>query len=169
MSCVSVDVANWRETYLRVAQTVVKYAGIIELKTSEEWREGGRGIYMPVLYIYRYILILLCKPSVCICTLSAAYVTQPHCYTHMAGLPSWRSVNLTLSASWPQLWTATRGTLFPSLCVRTPHSCLLTYLPYLLNLCLQPATNTQSSKPRPPTTNTKSKGKLQNKIKHCKF
>ena len=37
----------------------------------------------------------------------------------------------------------------------------------LRRACLQPATNTQSSKPRPPTTNTKSKGKLQNKIKHC--
>ena len=36
----------------------------------------------------------------------------------------------------------------------------------LRRACLQPATNTQSSKPRPPTTNTKSKGKLQNKIKH---
>ena len=34
---------------------------------------------------------------------------------------------------------------------------------------VQPATNTQNSKPRPPTTNAKSKGKLQNKIKlkHC--
>ena len=37
----------------------------------------------------------------------------------------------------------------------------------LRRACLQPATNTQSSKPRPPTTNAKSKGKLQNKIKHC--
>ena len=37
----------------------------------------------------------------------------------------------------------------------------------LRRACLQPATNTQSSKPRPPTTNTKSKGKLQHQIKHC--
>ena len=34
----------------------------------------------------------------------------------------------------------------------------------LRRACLQPATNTQSSKPRPPTMNTKSKGKLQNKM-----
>ena len=33
----------------------------------------------------------------------------------------------------------------------------------LRRACLQPATNTQSSKPRPPTANAKSKGKLQNK------
>ena len=31
---------------------------------------------------------------------------------------------------------------------------------------LQPATNTQNSKPRPPTSNARSKGKLENKIKH---
>ena len=37
----------------------------------------------------------------------------------------------------------------------------------LRRACLQPATNPQSSKPRPPTTNAKSKGKLENKIKHC--
>ena len=37
----------------------------------------------------------------------------------------------------------------------------------LRRACLQPATNTRNSKPRPPTTNAKSKGKLQNKIKHC--
>ena len=33
--------------------------------------------------------------------------------------------------------------------------------------CLQPATNTQNSKHRPPTTNARSKGKVENKIKHC--
>ena len=37
----------------------------------------------------------------------------------------------------------------------------------LRRACLQPATNTQNSKPRPPTTNAKSKEKLQNKLKHC--
>ena len=37
----------------------------------------------------------------------------------------------------------------------------------LRRACLQPATNTQNSKPRPPTTNARSKGKLENKIKHC--
>ena len=37
----------------------------------------------------------------------------------------------------------------------------------LRKACLQPATNTQNSKPRPPTTNAKSKGKPQNKIKPC--
>ena len=31
----------------------------------------------------------------------------------------------------------------------------------LRRACLQPATNTQNSKPRPPTTNARSKGKLQ--------
>ena len=35
----------------------------------------------------------------------------------------------------------------------------------LRRACLQPATNTQNSKPRPPTTNARSKGKLENKIK----
>ena len=33
----------------------------------------------------------------------------------------------------------------------------------LRRACLQPATNTQNSKPRHPTTNARSKGKLQNK------
>ena len=33
--------------------------------------------------------------------------------------------------------------------------------------CLQPATNTQNSTPRPPTTNARSRGKLENKTKHC--
>ena len=37
----------------------------------------------------------------------------------------------------------------------------------LRRACLQPATNTQNSQPRPPTMNAKSKAKLQNKIKHC--
>ena len=37
----------------------------------------------------------------------------------------------------------------------------------LRRACLQPATITQNSKPRPPTTNARSKGKLENKIKHC--
>ena len=33
----------------------------------------------------------------------------------------------------------------------------------LRRACLQPVTNTQNSKPRPPTTNARSKGKLENK------
>ena len=37
----------------------------------------------------------------------------------------------------------------------------------LRRACLQPATNTQNSKPRPPIPNARSKGKLENKIKHC--
>ena len=37
----------------------------------------------------------------------------------------------------------------------------------LRRACLQPVTNTQDSKPRPPTSNARSKGKLENKIKHC--
>ena len=32
----------------------------------------------------------------------------------------------------------------------------------LRRACLQPATNTQNSKPRPPTSNARSKGKLEN-------
>ena len=34
----------------------------------------------------------------------------------------------------------------------------------LRRACIQPATNTQNSKPRPPTTNARSKGKIKNKI-----
>ena len=34
----------------------------------------------------------------------------------------------------------------------------------LRRACLQPATNTQNSKPRPPITNARSKGKLENKL-----
>ena len=71
------------------------------------------------------------KPLACICTLSAACHTATH--THMAELPSWRQVNLTVSVSWLRLWTATRGTLFPShienaaeAVLSTLHSCLPT-------------------------------------------
>ena len=37
----------------------------------------------------------------------------------------------------------------------------------LRRACLQPATNMQNSKPRPPTMNARSRGQLENKIKHC--
>ena len=48
---------------------------------------------------------------------------------------AWAHGELTVSVSWPRLWTATHGTLFPSLenaaeaVHSTPHSCLTTTCP----------------------------------------
>ena len=41
---------------------------------------------------------------------------------------------------------------------------LLIIIIIIIKACLQPATNTQNSKLRPPTTNARSKGKLENNI-----
>ena len=90
------------------------------------------------------------KPLVCICKHTA---TRIRIYGGAAQL---EVGSITVSVSWPSALQCNPVLII--IIIIKGHS--------LRRACLQPATITQNSKPRPPTTNAKSKGKLQNKIKH---